>query len=214
MTGIKADNKFKNDTQETAVGVLRSLVDLDFMFELNFNQRYYRAMACCNSKLQPKGLSETAVLAAFEDCVKDLENLSDALDDIEVIVKKQVLELKEIIDCTWMRTRQRARTGNLENHSVNMFGYETTIDDTIKRLKECIEAEKASCHDALLLSSMHVDTFNLYLAAKQVPQKNGNPFLFLSLIGSALPGVLASLDTTTIAKAFFSVRIIFLQLYE
>ena len=89
-----------------------------------------------------------------------------------------------------------------------------TIDDNIRRLKECIEAEKASCHDALLLSSMHVDTFNLYLAAKQVPQKNGNPFLFLSLIGSALPGVLASLDTTTIAKAFFPVRIIFLQLYE
>ena len=204
MSDVKADNDFKSETQECAVGVLRSLSTLSFLFELNFNLRYYRAMAFCNSKLQGKGLSMMAVLAAYDVCVKDLEKLLDQLEEIEELTKEQLAGLAENIDVTWMTTRARARSNRTT--SVDFFEYEATITDTIRRIKECVDAEQESCHDTLLLSSMAVETlFSTFTWQRNKYRKNmENPLLFLSILGSSNPGILASVDTTALAKAFLN----------
>ena len=73
----------------------------------------------------------------------------------------------------------------------------SSIDDTITKVHQRIEAETESCEDALLLSLMYCESIFsgfTWLRSKQ-RQEMTNPLLFLSIMGSAMPRRLVQIDT-------------------
>ena len=192
------------EQQGIALGVLRSLRSVDFNFELNFNQRYFYHMANCNRRLQAPGLTKAAAIDAYSNLIKELRSLEQRLPELETLAKKQTKEVIEKIGDVAVSTRHSTRHSDVDNFQVCLFEYVDAIEDTIKLVKESIDAETASTDDFILISSMYNETmFSTYTYLKSKYRKEmGETLLFLSMIGSASPRRLVQLDTEKLARLF------------
>ena len=71
----------------------------------------------------------------------------------------------------------------------------SSIDDTITKVHQRIEAETESCEDALLLSLMYCESIFSGFNWSKYRKEMTNPLLFLSIMGSEMPRRLVQIDT-------------------
>ena len=75
LVGMYKNLMYDTDHGATAIGMLRSSCDPEFNFQFMYCSRFFRSSAVCNLRFQGRDLSKNAVIEAYKNWQKDIEEI-------------------------------------------------------------------------------------------------------------------------------------------